>query len=497
MRGADTTLTPAEAGWVPMRWPCGPLDVETARRGAGGPAEADVVARWGDPQTLDLLRDTPVSCLVVTWAGGGPGDGAHQQALGSLVSEAHRRGLALVGWAGPNAELARAARTAEAAGLDGVATESTAPGPPGILRFRDRHSGDHSPAAFLGLTGALWPGIRVQAGSDIDAWSGPTGPAWIDSNTWAVRLARALVQPATLWLSFDPPADGSPVTAAAYARAIADSSVYGGRWVVSLDPGLRLGLLDGRAPAAETWAGIARALAFVDAHRAWGDYEPVGRLGVVSAFAGDDGFMSHEVLNLLARQGGFFRILEKDRAASAPWDGLEAILYVDVAGPGPELRRRLLAFAAEGGTLVTPPGWETMDASEDDAWVPRYRVFRHGRGRVAVAREEPVDPQRLAEDAQLLMSHRHDPVRLFNTMNAVPHYCTSPDGGTGVLHLVSWSGDRLRMPVTAWFRRPWAQGRIWRMDAPRPSSTERAVVEGGVEFYVRAAPVYSALEVSG
>jgi len=313
-----------------------------------------------------------------------------------------------------------------------------------------------------------------------------------------VRLARALVEPATLWLSFDPPGDGSPVRTAAYVQAIADTSVHGARWVVSLAPGLRAGLLDDRPAAAETWAGIGRALEFVEAHRRWGDFEPVARLGVVSSFAGDDAFMSHEVLNLLARQGGLFRIIEKDRAASAALDALEAILYVDAAPPGPELRRKLLAFAESGGTVVTPPGWEEKGETVDDAWLPRgFRVYGRGRGRLAVAREEPSDPARLAEDAQLLMSHRNDPVRLFNSGTAVSHYGIDPGGGAGVLHVISWGGSLLGMPVTAWFRRPWAKGRTWSVDSPGSEPADRAVVDTGVEFYVPPVSVYSALEVSG
>jgi hypothetical protein len=119
---------------------------------------------------------------------------------------------------------------------------------------------------------------------------------------------------------------------------------------------------------------------------------------VVSAYGGADEFLSFEALNLLARQSCLYRILEKSRALETPFVGLDAALYVDAAPPGGDLARKLYAFAEEGGTLITPPGWEERGVRDDDAWLSRFRVFRYGRGRLAVAREELADPYLLAED---------------------------------------------------------------------------------------------------
>jgi hypothetical protein len=49
-----------------MRWPCGPLDIEKGRRRESfGAREAELLERWCDPGSLDLLAGTPVDCLVV------------------------------------------------------------------------------------------------------------------------------------------------------------------------------------------------------------------------------------------------------------------------------------------------------------------------------------------------------------------------------------------------------------------------------------------------
>jgi hypothetical protein len=483
---------------VPMRWPCGPLEIERGkRREAFTAREAEALQEWADPRSLELVAGTAVNCLVVTWAEGSEGDESQQRALAPLVAAARSRGLSVVGWVGSGADLQRAAGTARASGLEAIATESREPVPGlDVLRFRERGLGDRSPSDFLGVASTVWPGASASLPTGVDAASGPTGAPWLDSNAWYVRLARHLVDPKVLWLTFDPPDLGQPVAAASYLQAIADTEVCGARWVLALDPHLRLGLLDRRASALETWAGIGRTLAFFGKHRAWASYLPVGQLGVVSAYGGADEFLSFEVLNLLARQSSLYRILEKGRALGAPFDGLDAVLYADPSPPRADLVRKLYAFAERGGTLITPPGWEERGVRDDDAWLPRFRVLRYGHGRLAVAREELADPYLLAGDAQLLMSHRRDRVRLFNAGTAQFHHATSGDGRSGVLHALLFPTPYPRMPMTAWFRHRWAQARVFMVDADEPAPAGRIQVETGVEFHLPPVPLYCALEVS-
>jgi hypothetical protein len=482
-----------------MRWPCGPLEIERARRREGFTSrEGDALREWGEPRALELLAGSPVNCLVVTWAEGAPGDGEQQRAVRPLVAAARSRGLSVVGWIAGTADLRQAAGAARAAGIEAVASDSREEvAGLDVLRFGRRGFGNRAPSDFVGDLEAVWPGVRpLKLEHGVDAMSGATQRPWVDSNAWYVRLAHALLEPKALWLAFDPPAAASFVAETAYLQAIADTEVYGARWVVSLDPHLRTGLLDRSAPALETWAGIGRGLAFFEKHRAWASYRPEGQIGVVSDFAGANEFQSFEVLNLLARQSSLYRIVEKSRAARTPLEGLDSVLYVDEAPPERELLERLHAFARAGGTLITPPGWEERGEPEDEAGIPRYRVFRHGRGRVAVAREAADDPLALAEDAQLLTSHRYDRVRVFNLGTGNFHCVTREDGRAGVLHAFAFPTPYRRGAVTAWFRRPWAEGRAWTVAAPAAAPAERTAVERGVEFHLPPVPVYCALEVS-
>ena len=133
------------------------------------------------------------------------------------------------------------------------------------------------------------------------------------------------------------------------------------------------------------------------------------------------------------------------------------------------------------------------DASVDN---PRFQVFRLGQGRVAVARTAVDDPDRLAEDAELLVSHRHDRVRVYNLGVSQYHYATSADGRSGVLHVLAYPTPYPRQAVTAWFRKPWASARDWRIEAKDASPVAGKAAGGGVEFHVPAVPAYCALEVS-
>src|SRR5579885_2320097 len=60
-------------GWVPIRWDGGPLEVSRRAKDtalAGRPAQREAIGRWYDPATLDLLRGTPLNCILVTLSAG-------------------------------------------------------------------------------------------------------------------------------------------------------------------------------------------------------------------------------------------------------------------------------------------------------------------------------------------------------------------------------------------------------------------------------------------
>ena len=111
-----------------------------------------------------------------------------------------------------------------------------------------------------------------------------------------------------------------------------------------------------------------------------------------------------------------------------------------------------------------------------------------------MAREVFGDPDLVAEDTQLLTSHRRDRVRVFNLGVGHFQYAVSSDGRAGVLHQLAFPTPYPRGPVAAWFRRAWARGRVLSVDSE--AEAKRVAADGGVEFHLPPVPAYAALEVS-
>src|SRR5690349_20324910 len=97
-------------------------------------------SEWTHPSALDLVRNSPVNCLLVPQNS-------------PLTSEMRKRGLAT---------------------LDASAA------PPDITIVKGE-----------------WPGVRVSEGGSS---AGPTGVPWVDSNGWAVRLASVREPANTVWV---------------------------------------------------------------------------------------------------------------------------------------------------------------------------------------------------------------------------------------------------------------------------------------------------------
>jgi hypothetical protein len=92
------------------------------------------------------------------------------------------------------------------------------------------------------------------------------------------------------------------------------------------------------------------------------------------------------------------------------------------------------------------------------------------------------------------MSHRRDRVRVFNQGTGLWHYATSADGHAGVLHAFLFPTPYPGMPMTVWFRQPWATARLYTTEADLPTPA-RVAVDPGVEFHLSPATVYCATEV--
>jgi hypothetical protein len=333
----------------------------------------------------------------------------------------------------------------------------------------------------------VWPGVQMGQGGQ----AAPTGPPWVDSNGWRLRLERARKPGEAPLVAADPPAENPFLRPSSYALAMADAFAHGGRWLVTLTPKLASDLAAKTDAAIDNWKTIAAALAFFHARRDWHSLAPVCTVGVLSSFAGEDADHAGELLNLLARRGVGYRVLLRDRPAAL--EGLRAVVFADHAVPEPAQQRKLMAFVEAGGLLLAPANWPVKPAASAglDTY-RRFQLFRAGKGRLAVSTETVQDPYLVAGDAQLLLSHRHAPVKLFNAGTLMWNYTRSDN--RAVLHIVNYAMRSFGHPVSLALAHRYKSARIATLEGA-PAALELHPAAGGVEIHLPRFGVYAAIEL--
>jgi hypothetical protein len=329
-----------------------------------------------------------------------------------------------------------------------------------------------------------WPGVRrARRGSSTEA--GPTGVAWVDSNGWAVRLASAMHPGRQIWVDAKPPDFPN------YLTAIADSTAYGGRWILTLDDTLAANIASQQEKALATWKGIAQATSFFASHAGWNEYAPIALAGVISDFTGPNEFFSGELLNLLARAGLHFSVLPKSGFAPAACQGLRALIYTDTTPPDAALRRQILDFVEAGGLLITVPSWSAAGGKPEH---PRFMMSRAGKGSIAQTVAMPADPYEMANDAWTLISHRHDLVRFWNSGATASYYAASADRKRAVVHLLFYA-DRGPDAASVRIAGPYRHVQASTVSA-HSLNIESIAQNDAVEIHLPQVSQYVALELS-
>ena len=486
--------------WVPMKWPCGPL--EWARRNrlkSVGAELKETLEAWAQPAALELLQGTPVNCLVVEWADGGAEDSAQQQALKPLLEAGRRLGINFVGKVAAGEGMAAVA-SARAAGLSAVMLAEPSGhcfDLPVILQFPRGKVAWESATRIFSATDNEWPGLKLDTMKGDTAIAGPTGVPWVNSNAWFSLLSDELAPGRTVWLDFDPPDASNVAHPANYALAVADSQAYGSRWIISLDDKLRTALLKGNPQATSVWSKTCETVTFFESHQEWEGFQSQGVLAVISDFLGDNAFLGGEVLNLLNRRQFQFQVMERSGALSTPTPGLKAILWLDKDAPSADQLAKLLAFVRQGGVVIAAAYWgpsgvrpTRKDPSLD------YEMYNIGRGQIAVAEEAFQDPYQVAVDAHLLASRRNDLVRLYNPATTNCHSSLDPVHQRRLVQILNYSSSAASF-VTLWVNTRTRSARLWSPGARDPLSIPGLPATPGTEFGLPPILVNCALEIEG
>jgi hypothetical protein len=328
-----------------------------------------------------------------------------------------------------------------------------------------------------------------------DASSGPTGAPWIDSNGWLVRLTRMQKSGSAVWVAADPPKNNEVVPLSRHLVAVADCAAHGGCWVVTLDKDLAAGLAARKPEAVDGWRKLIGAIDFFGARHEWSTWRVDAALAVVSSFAGDNEFFSHELLNLMARTNVSYSIVAVDGLRPDDLNGLRAAVYPDANAPSAKVRQVLLEFVESGGLLITGPRWGKLPGAPAAVEShPRYEIRRFSKGRIAMARKQPEDPYEMAQDAQILLSHRYDRVRIFNGF-LLGSYCTMAPDGRRLVHVINYGGGTQDEPATARIAGRYRSAKLWLLERTDAQRLDIVAQRDGVEMRLPPLDVYGGIEL--
>jgi hypothetical protein len=440
---------------------------------------------WALPSSLQLIKGSPINCLIVEWATGSENDAAQQAALKPLIRGGRDQGISFVGRVSAKQNVAAAVTAGKAAGLEAVmldAPVSESLDLPVILQFPQDSVKWESATDIFSTTGNVWPGMQLKTMEGDKANAGPTSAPWVNSNGWFAMLARQMVKGKTLWLDFDPPELPTAVPEDAYCLAIADSWAYGARWVITLDDRMRAALLMKDQVAEIAWNRMRGTLAYFESHREWESYRPMGALAVVSDFSGQSGFMSGEVLNLLNRRQVQFVILDRPHAFAGPVEGLKGVLWLDDDAPSPEQHQQLLSFVEQGGLVIAGKYWGPSGVTpHKEDWLFGYEVYNVQKGRIVVADGGFSDPYQLAGDAHLLVSRSNDVARLYNPGTSNCYVCIDPTGHKQVVQVLNYSRS-VADYMTLWVNTKAREAQLWNPRLKAPSPMQCVPANEGTEF---------------
>ncbi len=380
------------------------------------------VIRWNDPdpQYVPLLREGGITAVLTS-----PNEGFEKACAAARIQVAHQTEVQFVGLG------------------DAAKAESG-----GAVVFQ----------------AGMWPGVHMQDPTVASATRG----VWIDQNCYLVECLRALYPKAPPVLGYLPNKEaGVPpersVPFSTLELALAEAWMPGGNFVMALEARFREGLLKGAADALAAWRSIGRTAGWLRENAAVFGQPMQSNITVLV----ENTDASLEIANLAYRQN----VSPALRAAANPPAPDPArsqeLVAVGIGTPAADVRRRILANAEAGTTLVVDaPGgqawWRTAGLKhlrED----PDREYYSLGKGQVVAYKDPVVDPSDLALDMIDYVTQSRRAARVFNCNAAVVM------AGPAVLYIVNY-GRPQDLPVLARI-----QGSFTKAMLLRPEAAPQAV----------------------
>ncbi len=302
--------------WVPMRWP------------------------WSDAQSLDLLAKSPINTLLLPPSS-------------PLAAMAATRGLNAMLVVRSGSDPMAAAEEVRKEKLAGLVLEGNFP-PQIAAKLRDTLAGSQAivveltsratmrlagNSPIVGTYQGVWPGIQITDSGKAKA--GPSGSAWIDTNSGFLRAARAFDH-ASVWLGNTPPTD-QVVRGERYLQAIGDAEMVGARWILALDDHFAADLHQHDAGAIKNWSRMLEVLRYYESHPEWRALPPGGKLAVVQD-AEHGSLLSGGILDMIGVKHTPVRAIPPQKLSSEALKGATMAVNVEPGALTPDQLNVLRGF---------------------------------------------------------------------------------------------------------------------------------------------------------
>jgi hypothetical protein len=409
-----------------------------------------VPARWisNDPKSLDLIRDTPVNCLLI------------EQPLWSVKfnDEAAERGITTLGLIRAGSDPVTAAQKLPALHFAGAVLEGDFDSDTSerLRRFltdsklavielpvRAKIRFDLN-APIVGSFQGVWPGVET----GDDAKAAPSGAPWIDTNTGFLRFARTATR-ATIWIANTPPAK-TAMPVQRYLQAVADAAITGARWVVALDDDFSRRLLARDAQAVQDWRRITQLLRYYEEHKEWRDAKPFAQLALVED-ASSGALLSGGILDMIAVKHTPVRPVPNSRLTADALVASKMAVNVDPSSLNDQQKEVLKAFTRAGGTLLTgPPGWKFPQPRNDQ---------------ITLEKDDLKKLDEIWRELNSLTGRKNLGARLFNVSSMLSNLLESADGRQVILHLANYSDFPVEN-VTVHVLGKYREAKLYRPEGP-------------------------------
>jgi hypothetical protein len=348
----------------------------------------------------------------------------------------------------------------------------------------------------IGVKDGVWPHLGFRGGGD-NADSGPTGAPWLDSNAWVLQYARNMAPSKEIWLRAETPDKKDMPKFDAYRLALVEAEVFGAKRPIWLSPDHASAIAAGTSPMKENWERLIADMKWFQERRPWAGWQTVALLLVISDFKGPNEYAGTEFMNLANRRNLQFEAADPKRFTAAQLDKRIAALYIGAEPLQPTTLAALQAFAERGGLVIgmKAPLAKLRGLRPHTETNERFDMFACGKGRVAVAKAEWDDPFVLAQDTHLLMSRRHDQVRLFNGGSLIWRETQSADGRSRLVHILNYAGGWPAGRVSLQCAHPIKSARIHSLGNANPQQLEIFRNSAQEELHLPPFTIYAAVEL--